>query len=327
MSNKNNLVEILNPYNHDEPITRMKIEALKKNLGDKFIFSELNVTSKSSVILINSLLQQPLSDEGFRNLISEKRSSAITMLFIADFYKQAVSLLKDWSQYIDIFLVPTIEMKNIVQVHTSSKVEALVDPIDFNLQSYKTKKMSNSPIKVCWFGFPESYKKSMTEFETSIVEMNITGEIDYHIISKNDSYGKSTKGFGTIHEYRQETFLELLENFDVCVLSHHPLDFDINTYIKSENKAVLAINCGLPVVASSTPAYSRLLNQCGLSEFLFSSTEELKVAIKKMQSLEIRENYLKKSQSIILNTYSGAKMAEQWMKIYESALLTRQGDI
>ena len=41
MSNTANLVEILNPFNHYEPISRMKFEALKKNLGDQFIFSEL----------------------------------------------------------------------------------------------------------------------------------------------------------------------------------------------------------------------------------------------------------------------------------------------
>jgi hypothetical protein len=281
MSNTANLVEILNPFNHDEPISRMKFEALKKNLGDRFIFSELNATSKPSAILINSLLEDPLLDEGFHRLMNEKRQTAISMLFIADFYKEAANLLKGWSQYIDIFLVPTIEMKNIVQIHTPNKVEVLVDPIDFNLQNSKTNKGGSNPIKVCWFGYPESYKKSMAAFESTIIEMNIAEEIDYHIISKNNFYGKSTKGFGTIHEYNQETFLKLLENFDICVLSHHPLDFEINTYIKSENKAVLAINRGLPVIASSTPAYSRLLNQCGLSEYLFSTAAELKTAIVK----------------------------------------------
>ena len=100
------------------------------------------------------------------------------------------------------------------------------------------------------------------------------------------------------------TFYPYYKLLTFVSLSHASFDFSISSFLKSENKAVLAINRGLPAVASRTPAYERLLIGCGLEEYLFSSNIELIDALKRLQHHHERERYLKLSQGTILQKYN-----------------------
>lgn len=79
---------------------------------------------------------------------------------------------------------------------------------------------------------------------------------------------------------------------------------------------MLAINRGLPVVASRTPSYERLLTECGLDKYLFSSNAELMEVLRSLKLAQERKRYLHASQDIVLNKYSCKKMVDDWYRIY-----------
>jgi len=313
------VIEILSPFSSHEPLHRMKIGGLIKNLSKNFNLCEFGSSlDNPDAVIINCLHQDLINDSAFVNSLKDRFIHSIVMLMMADFYPNSIEYLGKWSPFVDVFLVPTVEMRDFIQAYTDKKVEVLFDPIDFGLEDSRSNiSVRSQGLKVMWFGYPESYGKSMGLFEEALVELHQSGEIEYHIVSKNSSYGKSSNGY--MHEYNPENFLELMDSFDVCVLSHFPMDFSLSTQWKSEYKAVLAINRGLPVVASNTPSYRKLLNECGQGEFLFSTKDQLREAISKLMAPAKRLAYLKTSQEMILKNYSARKMSEDWVKLLDSA--------
>jgi len=324
MNSTKPIIEVLSPFNMHEPIHRMKIASLMALPDSEFSFRDYVYSEGGSDgVLINCLHLDLIENPEFIRSLAARAVDKVVMLMMADFYPTSVDYLRKWSEFVDIFLVPTPEMRDFIQIFTSRKVQVLIDPIDFGLiKSEKVRSQRSDRIKVVWFGYPESYTKSMRLFEGTLAEMHQSGEIEFHLISKNDTYGEGRSGF--IHEYDPETFLDLLSNFDVCVLSHLPFDFSISTQWKSENKAVLAINRGLPVVASKTPSYSRLLSRCGVEKFSFSTAEELTSSIRLLKSADERAKYLVACQDIILRQFSIKKMSKDLSEIFHAQLLLKQ---
>lgn len=318
MTNKK-VVEVISPFSDLEPIHRMKVLGLVKGATNEFTFHEFGTAdSLPDIILINCLHLDLVKNTDFIKVFEQRSQNAVVMLLMADFYPTSLEYLKLWENYVDVFLVPTPEMRDFVNIFTKKSVNILIDPIDFGLTDSRVLEVKpSSPLKVVWFGYPESYTKSMEMYAEILSQLHQQHEIEFHIISKNTTYGEFEGG--VMHDYRPDTFLDLLCQFDVALLSHFPFDFSISTQWKSENKAVLAINRGLPVVASRTPAYTRLLEACGLDEFLFSTADELVEALYKLKDSNAMTYYLKSSQDFILNEYSIIKFKNNFIKIYHDS--------
>lgn len=321
------IIEILNHCHPHEAVYRMKIDGLMKLKSNEFEFREYDSGGQATeAILVNkfSSLQYIKNESG--QSFQQQRPNAAVMVFLSDLDESPVQKYREIPEFVDVILVPTPEMKCQLKAFTSCRIEVLIDPIDFNLSDSITKPSDNAssarPIKLVWFGYPDSYRKSMSEYLKTIKQLVDEGGIEYHIVTLNEAYGKGP--FYTIHQYMPATFADLLAEFDVCIVSHMPFDFSVNTYWKSENKAVLAINRGLPVVASKTPAYERLLSRCNLQDYLFSSSEELASALHRLKSFEERKRYLDASQDIVLREYSCQRMADDWYQIYRSTKSTRK---
>ena len=318
MTNKK-IVEVISPFSDLEPIHRMKVLGLAKGAANEFSFHELGkADSLPSIILINCLHLDLVKNADFIKVLEQRSKNAVVMLLMADFYPSSLEYFQLWEKYVDVFLVPTPEMRDFVKIFTKKSVNVLIDPIDFGLIDSRLAKVKpSSPLKVVWFGYPESYAKSMEVYAGALANLHRLDEIEFHIVSKNDQYGKFDGGI--MHEYCPDTFLELLGQFDVAVLSHFPFDFSISTQWKSENKAVLAINRGLPVIASRTPAYERLLGSCGLTDYLFSTADELVDAISRLKNPKTIRDYLSLSQNFVLEEYSIAKLSNDFKKIFQDS--------
>lgn len=310
------VVEVLSPFGHEEAVHRMKFESLIRLEPGGYRFIQFAPRRDPvAAVLINSLRISPDEKHEYMRGLRNRAQHAVIMLFIADFDRDSIEKLRRWADVVDVFLVPTQEMRNFIQLFTSRPVEVLIDPIDFQLTTSVRKPAGDGGIlKVVWFGYPQSYPSSMGIYGEALRDLHNRGEIEYHVVTKSVEYG-SVPGF-IVHEYVAESFPSLLQTFEVSVLSHYPLDFSMSTYWKSENKAVLAINRGLPVIASRTPAYERLLKKCGLEEYLFNSVEELVSAIRKLKQNQERIRYLDLSQQLVLEDYSCRKMAEDWLELY-----------
>jgi glycosyltransferase involved in cell wall biosynthesis len=319
------IIEVLTPFDSREAVQRMKIDALARHKADEFDFVNFGEADTPAAILINSLNSHRAGvgpSSALFSALEKKAKTAVIMLFAGDVFPASIPVLRAWSSLVDIFLVPTPEMRNFLSAFTDRRVEVLIDPIDFELQDSRAGRPNDGPIKVVWFGYPETYPKSMGEYEATLQELQKSREIEYHVITRNKFYGDA--GWLTIHEYDPSTFILLLQSFDVCVVSHMPFDFTLGTYFKSENKMVLAVNRGLAVVASRTPAYERVLSKCGLDAFLFSSKDELTAALRRLQSWATRQNYLSRIQGYVLENYTSTKMTDDWLKLYRDAQKCKQ---
>jgi hypothetical protein len=308
------IIEILSFMDSSQAIQRMKFDAIVQLQKDNFEFCPFGKGGTNTAgVLINGLDIDLEKKPQLYALLQKRAQTATIMLLIADLYPKSIKKLPLWSALADVFLVPTPEMRNFLSVFTEKPVEVHIDPIDFGLTQSLTKTPTNS-FKVVWFGYPESYHKSMGQYEHTLRQLHKNNELEYHIITNNDQYG--TMESCIIHPYEYQSFLSLLETFDVCLLSHTPTDFFVNTLWKSENKAVLAINRGLACVASKTPAYERLFTKCGLQDYLFNSNVELREALYKVKDAQNRQRFLDKSQRIVLTDYSSVKMANDWVSLY-----------
>ena len=200
----------------------------------------------------------------------------------------------------DIIFTPTKCHKIFIESICSNRVEVLPDSIDYLIDTpiIKTHK-NNSKTKICWFGSPESYNKSMNIYQPLIDKLIKDNLIEYTIISNFPEVPNHIKYI----PFSTETFCKNLQQFDLCVLSHSPLDYDINTIVKSPNKLTLSISLGVPCVVSRTPSYREVLEECQLEEYCFSSPLELEKIIKTLSSPEKRNEYLEKSQNKIINKF------------------------
>ena len=117
-----------------------------------------------------------------------------------------------------------------------------------------------------------------------------------------------------IFPFNNSNFIETIKQFDGCILSHTPLDYNINTFVKSPNKLILSIALGVPCIVSNTPSYSEILDNTNLQDYKFSGMKSFKKSLDMLLSSENRLEYLKKSQQYVLDNFSYLKMGEQFIQ-------------
>ena len=168
------------------------------------------------------------------------------------------------------FVAPTLEHKAILESITIRPVIHLEEPID-PISKYVSSPVIKSPRYfdgyLYWFGYPESFSKSMHYLMPVInrlVKQNYIAGIC--IISSQEF--KRTPPHRFIH-YSEATLVRMLTRAKYVICSHFSFDMHINSIIKTDNKAALALSMGAIPICSSTPSYKRLLCRAGLSELLY----------------------------------------------------------
>jgi len=317
---KKPIIEIITQSNINDASYRLKIDTIFKTKMQQFDFRRYPLGGQSTVAILVHKRSSLYALCNTQNNFRDHRPNAVVMLFVSDLVFSEAEKYRALPDFLDIIFVPTMEMKIQLEAFVSCRVEILKDPIELNSNKAIDCREStyiNSILKVAWFGYPESYTKSMLGYENLIRRLVISKAIEFHVITKSKRYGNINNI--TIHEYSTDTFNHLLTSFDICVLSHTPFDFSMSTYWKSENKAALAISLGIPVIATKTPAYSRLLTRFNLTEYLFSTEQELTSAIEKLRCPQTRKAYLNQIQNHVISEYSPQSMTEEWLHIFNSA--------
>ena len=186
----------------------------------------------------------------------------------------------DVHDLVDFYVAPTDLHWRVLASQLYKPVYVLpecVDPIASGAMSRPTPRgVANK--RVLWFGYSESFMKSMSSIMPVIDLAIAAGDVESFelIVDKSNfvrKYG-STLGL-TMHDYSNEDFLARAADFGYVILSHFVLDLTMNSYIKSPNKAITAILAGLIPICSDTPAYHGVLSRFGLDRLLFSSPLQL----------------------------------------------------
>ena len=309
------VIEVLSPFKADEAVERMKVMGLVRALSGGHQFKRFDAAGEPpDGVLINGSRINFKKDERLVKALLARKAHSVVMLLLPDLYAQTVARLQEWAEVVDVFLVATPELASQVRAITDCDARVLEDPIDFGFVASVRKTTGNHPPQVVWFGYPESYTKSMACFQDALLRLHGAGEIDYTIVTNIEKFGEIPHN--NILAYDHNTFPEVIAGFDICISSHVPLDFSMSTYWKSENKAVLAINRGVPVIASRTPAHQRLFAACGVQEFLFDNNNELRNVIRRLADQAMREKYLDQTQEFILRHYSITAIARKWTEIF-----------
>jgi len=309
------MIEVLSPFKLDEAVERMKVMGLVRALSGRYQFKRFDRAGEPpDGVLINGSRVNFKKDEALERALQTRKAHSVLMLLLPDLYSITVARLQEWAEVVDVFLVATPELAAQVRAFTGCDARVLEDPIDFGFLGSARRRNNNHPPRVLWFGYPESYRKSMASFQDGLIELHEAGEIEYAIVTNIEKFGDSPHG--NILAYDHNTFPTQIEEFDICISSHMPLDFSMSTYWKSENKAVLAINRGVPVVASRTPAHERLFAACGVQAFLFDNIHELRAAIRRLADPAARETYLDQTQEFVLRHYAITTIARKWEGIF-----------
>lgn len=198
----------------------------------------------------------------------------------SDVYK--LSNYRQLSEFTDLFLAPTELHRNLIQSAVSKPVAVLpegVDPIALPADGLERQPYGRG--SVCWFGYPESFSKSLKFLLPDALAMSGFDVKRFGIISARGVDllpGAVHKTFSVAEFYRST------EEFGYALLSHFAHDLHINTFIKSPNKMITAIVRGLVPLVSATPAYTQLARQYGLEALCFSGVSSLARRLKALDS-------------------------------------------
>ena len=179
--------------------------------------------------------------------------------------------------FVDVYIMPTDLHRRILAAQVYKPVLSVPECID-PITGWRSSTRFEFPIKssrrLLWFGYPVSFLKSMVSL-LPILQGNLTkGSVTSVSLISGNELCTYNIGFPII-PYSNSTFRFATTGFDYCILSHLPLDLSLNTYIKSPNKLVTSLMAGLIPIASDTPNYRLLLEEFGLSRFLFDSPAAL----------------------------------------------------
>jgi glycosyltransferase involved in cell wall biosynthesis len=296
------LVGIISNNDLNEATYRLTIQALTKSLTELgHEIQDISQLTEYPDILFGIRHIDPLEPELNNFILECKTQGTKVCSYINDIYPVDDTRLKAWASISDIIFTPTKYHKLFIESICDNRVEVLPDSIDYLIEKPYNKIHTNGEkIKVCWFGYPESYGKSMGIYHPILESFIQQDLIEYTIISK----GIQLPPHINYLEFNINTFCDDLKKFDLCILSHAPLDYNINTFVKSPNKLALAISLGVPCITSKTPSYRDLLKECSLENYCFSSVEEFKKLILKMKDFNLRNKYLKNSQDIVISKFN-----------------------
>lgn len=185
------------------------------------------------------------------------------------------------SGFVDLYLMPTKLHRDVLKYFVDKRVEYLpesVDPIALGVGE-REQNCNATADKICWFGYPESYKKSLGNMINDLIAEGTLKNSDLLFISSLD--GDVGKGIPQKY-FNIESFYADTADCRYSILSHFCLDLHINTFIKSPNKMITSIVRGMIPIASRTPSYLELIEHYNLDSHSFSSKSELRDVIKRL---------------------------------------------
>jgi hypothetical protein len=309
---------------HDDPLHRFYFDTLCAQL----------ICRRFSVKLISP-------EEDLSSHISKNRPAAINFFYkdkdaiqsikkVADGNFLSLAFCSDIDSYADyadayrvadVFVCPSEMHQQVLRCVFDLPVYCLREALDPILESTHSVNLKKNSVDLVWFGFPESYQKSMVALEVAIISALQDESISsFSVISGDSLEGQLPPEF-TFIRYETNTFAKKLRSFTFTILSHIPLDLHLNTFIKSPNKACSSIMSGMIPICSNTPNYCALLKKLGLENYLFDSPEGLLSVLRQLRDLsasadlQAQWNY---ASQYVSNHFSVQAQCDEYLEIIAS---------
>jgi glycosyltransferase involved in cell wall biosynthesis len=117
------------------------------------------------------------------------------------------------------------------------------------------------------------------------------------------------------HEWGLETFAQVFQRHDVCII---PMALNPFTACKTNNRLVLSLLMGVPVIADPIPSYEEFRDFVLFSDW----TESLRTYA---ADRALRRQHVRAGQSYIRSKYNRERVVSQWSALFEQMLGSGRG--
>ena len=228
---------------------------------------------------------------------------------------------------VDVFIAPTEAHRRVLAYQLYKPVYVMPEAVDSVVPTDVLDGPERGGIRdeinkrVVWFGYAESFDKGMASVVPIIRSAVSSRAIDgFRVITNRRAFAAAgvDASWMSLVEYTTSGFFGDLRASTYAVLSHMPLDLELNSLIKSPNKLVTSLISGLVPLCSDTPNYADLLGQFGLGRFVFSSPAHLASILSRLDPK--RDVQMVQGSGIIpfiLDRFSQASIARRFLEIME----------
>jgi len=313
----------LGKRDYRDPLCRLYFDALASQLtlrGKTFRW----ISPKDDIKILLALSEQCIINFFYKdidaiNAIKQlNRGQIASICFCSDVenyadYQQAYEVA-------DAFVCPSLMHQNILQYVYGLPTYILREAIDPILKQLPDRKFTSASTNLVWFGFFESYQRSMVNLEPAIIEALQNLWINSFTVISSQSIRESLPPEFNFVEYGVEKFEEQIQAFDFAILSHAPLDLHLNTFIKSPNKAISAIVSGIIPICSDTPNYRLLMEELKLGSYIFNSPSVLLKILQELPECVVREDLGSTwlhANRIVRSLYSAHSQCDEYFRILD----------
>jgi hypothetical protein len=211
----------------------------------------------------------------------------------------------------------------------------------FNLmRSTKVDYSAGKPFNLVWEGLPGNLK-FVFDISEVLEELSAKYDIAFHAVT-DLSYGKYMRNYcirstlplankifknSYVHEWKTENLASTVSSFDLAIIPiplNKPFGLDNSLAIgKPENKLLLLWRMGMPTVVSATPAYQRVMDQCGLPMTCRTQDEWFNTLEKYMNDETLRREAGQNGKFFVENNYSEDILLSKWDDLISSVLLPK----
>jgi hypothetical protein len=231
-------------------------------------------------------------------------------------------------EVVDVFVCPTLMHQNILRYVYELPIYVLREAIDPILKQVSERKFTSASTNLVWFGFSESYQRSMVNLESVIIEALQKRWINSFTVISSQTIRTSLPPEFHFVEYGDEKFEEQIQLFDFAILSHGPLDLHLNTFIKSPNKAISAIVSGIIPICSDTPNYRWLMDELKLGSYIFHSPGDLLKILQDLPERVVQEDLSSTwhhANGVVRSLYSAESQCDEYFRVLDQ--ISPQNDV
>jgi hypothetical protein len=247
--------------------------------------------------------------------------------------QQLVERLQRMIDTVDAVSVSTPELGKLIQGKEVVVIDDAIEQpqISFLTNSYlKLKSLfrgfEGNSLRVVWYG---NNRTAAWEQPTGIIDvakvipfiekLHTEIPVTLTIISNSrdafEKYVNKTSFPVKYHEWNRKSFYRLFQQNDVCII---PININPFSICKTNNRMVLSILLGIPVIADKIPSYEEF------SDFVLFS--DWKNNLRKYAlNRELRQQQVKDGRNYILSKYNRDRVVFQWYSLFQKLLTCEQG--
>ncbi|HEY9768117.1 MAG TPA: hypothetical protein V6C71_06350 [Coleofasciculaceae cyanobacterium] len=237
--------------------------------------------------------------------------------------------LQTMLELVDVVSVSTPELKNLIGGKTDKIPVVIDDAIELprlNILSkeylklrQKITKIKNNCLNIIWYGNagttnPPYGMIDLVKVLPSLEKLNQNIPLSLTVISNSKTsfkqYVSSAKIPVKYHPWQLSSFPYIFSQNDVCII---PISLNQLTRCKTNNRLVLSLLLGVPVVADKIPSYEEF------SEFVLFSNWEKNLHRYALNSM-LRQQHIEQGKEYIVAKYNRNRVVSQWSALFQTLL-------